>query len=286
MATVVLVAGLVPYDSSKTWFTLGSALAAKEEGLEVGVFKPVAAHNLWYSPRALRRSLELKLLIGNDVLLYREKGLVEDIGVSNPVAIATAPPDPSSYARAEDYMWDFEDVGRIAVLSRVFEFEERAHAHYVHAENLARMGERIRRLVERMSSALGAEPGSYASLSEYLTSSAAVRNLSRCLQKLEEGKDIVFVESFNDAVAPYGALLERIDKLVVVAPGKAYVYCDARNVRKAARRIFESLGWAGFRTRYIFDSLKPDLSVETGLAAAPSAREPHREVVRRIASAM
>jgi len=141
--------------------------------------------------------LELKLLIGNDVLLYREKGLVEDIGVSNPVAIATAPPDPSSYARAEDYMADFEDVRRIADLSRVFEFEERAHAHYVHAENLARMGERIRRLVERMGSALGVEPRSYASLSEYLTLSAAVRNLSRCLRKLGEGKDIVFVESFK-----------------------------------------------------------------------------------------
>jgi len=286
MATVILVAGLVPYDSGKTWFTLGSALAARGKGLRVGVFKPVAAHNLWYSPRAVRGSFELELLVGNDVLLYYEKGLVEDIGVSNPVAIATAPPDPSKYARVRDYMGDFEDVGRIAVLSRVYKFDERAHTHYIHVENLAKMSSMVRKLVERMRIALRAEPGSFAGLSAYLTSSEAAANLGKCLRKLEEGSDIVFVESFNDAVAPYGALLEEIDAMVIVAPGKAYVYRDARKVREAAQRAFESLGWAGFRTKYVFDFLKPDFSVETGLAVTPSARKPHREFVERIASSV
>jgi predicted P-loop ATPase/GTPase len=284
MAAVILVAGLVPFDSGKTWFALGAALAARERGLRVGVFKPVAAHNLWYSPRAVRKSLELKLLVGNDVLLYHEKGLVEDIGVSNPVAVATAPPDPSAYASVGDYMRDFEDVGRIAVLSRVYAFDERAHSHYVHAENLRKMGARVRRLVEKMGGALGAAPRSFAGLSAYLTSNEVAANLDKCLRELERGRDLVFVESFNDAVAPYGALLESVDAAVIVAPGKAYVYLDARKLREVSRKAFERWGWAGFRTSYVFDSLKPDFSVETGFAAKPSARKPHREFIDKIAS--
>ena len=285
MAVVVLVAGLVPYDSGKTWFTLGAALAARERGLEVGVFKPVAAHNLWYSPKAVRKSLELKLLIGNDVLLYRERGLVEDIGISNPVAIATAPPDPSKYARVEDYMADFEDVGKIAVLSRVYNSSERVHAHHIYTENLVKMGACTRRLAERVGRALAAQPSSFASLVSYLSSSEAVLNLDRCLQKLEEGSEVVFVESFNDAIAPYGALLEKVDLVVIVAPGKAYVYRDAGKVRGAAQRAYASLRWSGFRSRYVFDSTKPDFSIETGLAATPSARKPHREFVSKIFNA-
>jgi predicted P-loop ATPase/GTPase len=284
MATVVLVTGLVPYDSGKTWFTLGAALAAREKGLRVSVFKPVAAHNLWYSPKAARKSLELKLLIGNDVLLYHEKGLVEDIGATNPVAIATAPPDPSKYSRVEDYMGDLEDVGRIALLSRVYAFDERAHSHYVHAENLHKMNTRVRRLVEKMSGALEAVPRSFASLSAYLTSNEVAANLDKCLHALERGKDVVFVESFNDAIAPYGALLESVDAVVVVAPGKAYIYRDAGKVREVSQKAFERWGWTGFRTSYVFDTLKPDFSVETGFAAKPSARKPHREFIDKIAN--
>jgi predicted P-loop ATPase/GTPase len=252
MAAVILVAGLVPFDSGKTWFALGAALAARERGLRVGVFKPVAAHNLWYSPRAVRKSLELKLLVGNDVLLYREKGLVEDIGVSNPVAVATAPPDPSAYASVGDYMRDFEDVGRIAVLSRVYAFDERAHSHYVHAENLRKMGARVRRLVEKMGGALGAAPRSFAGLSAYLTSNEVAANLDKCLRELERGRDLVFVESFNDAVAPYGALLESVDAAVIVAPGKAYVYRDARKLREVSRKAFErwGVGWLPHQLRF------------------------------------
>ena len=281
MATVVLVAGLIPYDSGKTWFTLGAALAARERGLEVGVFKRVAAHNLWYSPKAVRKSLELKLLVGNDVQLYYERGLAGDIGISNPVAIATAPPDPSSYARAEDYMADFEDVGKIAVLSRVYNFGERVHIHHIYTGNLVKMGARTQRLAERMGRVLAAQPSSFTSLAGYLSSSEAVLNFDRCLQKLEEGSEVVFVESFNDAIAPYGALLEKTDLVVIVAPGKAYVYRDVRKVREAAQRAYTSLRWLGFRSKYVFDSTKPDFSIETGFAATPSARKPHREFINK-----
>jgi predicted P-loop ATPase/GTPase len=96
----------------------------------------------------------------------------------------------------------------------------------------------------------------------------------------------VFVESFNDAIAPYGALLESVDAVVIVAPGKAYVYRDAGKVCEVAQRVFESFGWFGFRASYVFNSLKPDLSMETGLAATPSARKPHREFVRGILDTM
>jgi len=281
VAAVALVSGLVPYDSGKTWFTLGAALAARERGLRVSVFKPVAAHNLWYSPLTVRRSLELGALVGNDVLRYAEWGLVGDVRLSNPVAIATVPPDPGRYPSIEGYMEDFGDVSRIAVLSRVYECKSGRQAHYVHAENLSRAGERARRLVERMGKALAAEPRSFADLAGYLGSPRAAENLNECLERLRADSDVVFVESFSDAITPYGGLLEAVDLVVIVAPGVAYVYRDVGSLRRAAQEAVERLGPAGYRSLHVFRSARPDLSIETGFASRPSPRRPHREFVEK-----
>lgn len=281
VAVVVLVAGLLPYDSGKTWFTLGAALAARERGLRVGVFKPVAAHNIWYSPRTVRKSFELGMLVGNDVLRYYENGLVDDIGVANPVAIATAPPDPGKYASIEGYMSDFEDVGRIAVLSRVYNFDEGKHVHYVHEENLSRSGGWAQRLIERMRTALSAEQRSFADLTRFLYSNSVVENLNRCLRRLESRFEVVFVESFSDAFTPYGQLPQSVDLITLVAPGVVYVYSDVEGLRVAAERIVKLIGPRGYRSMHVFRFTRPAYFFETGLAGKPAPRRPHREFVEK-----
>ncbi|MEM2678726.1 MAG: hypothetical protein QXU62_08780 [Thermofilaceae archaeon] len=282
MALIVLVAGLLPYDSGKTWFTTGAALAARERGLRVSVFKPVAAHNLWYSPRTVKKSLELGMLVGNDVLLYYEKGLVGDLGVSNPVAIATVPPDPSKYSSIDSYMDDFGDVGRIAVISRVYDCGRGQHTHYVHAENLSKAGRWASRVIGRMLAAFKAEQRSFADLAGYLYSSSAVDNLDLCLKKLERGSEVVFVESFSDAFTPYGALLRSVGLIVLVAPGAVYVYTDVEGLRAAAEEAVRRIGLRGYSSRYVLRLARPVLFLETGLSRKPAPRRTHREFVEKV----
>lgn len=282
MGLIVLVSGLIPYDSGKTWFTLGGALAAREKGLKVAVFKPVAAHNLWYSPKTVRKSLELKALVGNDILLYYGRGLVGDGGISNPIAIATAPPDPSAYSAFEEYAEDFENVGRIAVLSRIYDCAESKHVHYVHRENLTKMGRKVKRLAERLCNILGAKPRSFNDLAGYFSSLAAAANLNRCLERLEKNSEVVFVESFNDAFIPYGMLIEKIGLIVLVAPGKVYVYRDMKEMRKTAEKFVKGLGEVGFKNKYLFHSVKPDFSIETRFAVRPSPWRAHREFIEKV----
>lgn len=247
MALIVLVAGLLPYDSGKTWFTTSAALAAREKGLRVSVFKPVAAHNLWYSPRTVKKGLELGVLVGNDVLLYYENGLVGDLGVSNPVAIATVPPDPSKYSSIDSYMDDFGDVGRIAVISRVYDCERGQRIHYVHAESLSKAGRWASRVIGRMLAAFEAEQRSFADLAGYLYSSSAVDNLDLCLKKLERESEVVFIESFSDAFTPYGVFLRSVGLIMLVAPGAVYVYTDVEGLWAAAEEAVRRIGVGGLQ---------------------------------------
>ena len=282
VALTILVSGLIPEDSGKTWLTLGTALVIRERGLRVSVFKPVAGHNLWYSPRTLRKSFELALLVGNDILAYYEAGLARDIKVSNPIDVATAPPDPTLYASFKDYASDLEDVSKTAVLSRIYKCRGEAVEHYVHYENVAKTTSRIQRAVKRLAKTLGAKPLAFSEVYRYMTSSQVEEDLNKCLSVLEKDSDVVFVESFNDAVTPYGGLLDSIDLLLIVAPGKVLVYKNVAALKEALRAVFKELGSLAFKSMYVVNSLKPDSSFETGFALKPGARRVHVKLFEEV----
>lgn len=280
---IILVAGLIPYDSGKTWFTVASAIFAKKQGLNVSVFKPVAGHNLWYSPRTLKKSFEYGLLVGNDVLLYKENELVQDLAIANPVAVANIPPDPHYYGRnVENYMRDLEEMMFTTIVSRITSCENGIISHYYYPENLAKTTPRVRRVLEKLLDVLKAKKQTIVELTNYMASPKVEENLDKCLDMVTRGTDVIFVESFNDALVPYTGLLKKVNYIVVVAPTRVFLYRDIGEIREIMEENINKLGWEGFRTRYFVDKLTPRGLLETGFVSKPQPRLIHKLFVKTI----
>ena len=271
----ILVSGLIPYDSGKTWFTLGSALYAKSSGLKVAVYKPVAGHSAWYSPETMVVSKKLRLLVGHDVSLYYKHGLIEDVASSNPVALMTLPPDPLKYTELERYFSELEDTYSMTVLSRITSCRNNATRHYFYPDNIGKLADRLARAVNRLIDVLGAERSTIDHLISTLTAPSISEELDVCLDRVSIGKDLVFIESFNDAVAPYMGGLFKASVLVIVAPSKILVYCDLHEVREFVKILTEKMGWSGYRSRYIVASFKPIKVFEAGFVKRPSVMKWH-----------
>ncbi|MEM1720428.1 MAG: hypothetical protein QW432_03575 [Desulfurococcaceae archaeon] len=283
MDKLILVTGLIPYDSGKTWFVLSSASYARSTGLRVGVFKPVAGHNLWYSPRTIKKSIELGLLVGNDVTLYYENGFVKDPALNNPLAIATIPPDPRFYEQSMDtYMADLESMYSTAVLSRITNCRSKATRHYYYPESLKRAPPATRRTLEKMLLALHAEESSIDELVKYMESANSEESLNECLELIRGGNNVVFIESFNDAIAPYASLLGKVNAIVVVAPGRVFVYEDVKTLKELVVSNVEKYGWEGFRTRHIIGKVSAQITLSTGFALKPKPYNIHKAFIKAI----
>lgn len=285
MATTVLVAGLLPYESGKTWFTLSSALYVRKLGYSVRVVKPVAGHNLWYSPRTIKKSLKHRMLLGNDILAYYEHGLIEELAIGNPIAIATIPLDPSNYhGDIGRYMAEMEQISTIMALARLTNCHNRETVHYYFPENLVKTTSYMRRKIERIAVELNARAHDPRRFIDILASREIEENLEVCLNIVAGDIDILFIESFNDAVVPYMRLLDHVDYLIVVSPGRVFLYDDVEAVRKLIEEHTVRLGIEGLRARWIIERVKPALSVETTLIARPTIGRQHKLLVERITS--
>lgn len=282
MVMVIGVSGLIPYDSGKTWFTLGSALYAKRIGLRVGVFKPIAAHSLWYSPRTIRKSIELGLLMGNDILFYYENRLVEDPALSNPIAMATIPPDPLYYSSLDIYMRDLEDTVSTTVLSRVTSCRDRGVRHYFHREVVEKTTPYIERFINKILERFRYEEKPVDELIKYLYSINVEQDLDICLGEISRSVDIVFVESFNDAITPYISLLSKINTLVVVTPTRILVYRDMEKIKETIRENTRKHGYEGLRSRHTVEKTKPDTTLQTKITTKPKIQNTHREFINKI----
>ena len=281
-----MISGLIPYDSGKTWFTLSSALYARSLGLKVKVFKPVAGHNLWYSPRTIKWSANVGLLLGNDATMYYESRLMNDPAIGNPVAIATTPPDPLFYGKNIDvYMADIESIYASTVVSRITDCDSKVTKHYYYPENFEKTPPLTRKAIKKLISVLRAEKSSVSELIKYLESIDSERNISMCLNLLQRDEDLVFVESFNDAISPCLSLLNNLDAIVIVAPGRALIYWDVNAVRDIVVEQVKRHGWEGFRARHVVANVAAQLTLSTGLAARPRPRSAHMKFISELLKA-
>jgi len=286
MPRVVLISGLIPYDSGKTWFTLSSALYARSLGLKVKVFKPVAGHNLWYSPRTIKRSVNVGLLLGNDATMYYENSLMDDPAIGNPMAIATTPPDPLFYNKnIEAYLTDIESVYASTVVSRITDCSSKVIKHYYYPENLEKTPTLIRKAIKKLISVLRAEKSSVSELIKYLESVDSERNINMCLNILQRSGDLVFVESFNDAISPCLSLLNNLDAIVIVAPGRVLVYWDVNTVRNVVIEQVKRHGWEGLRARRVVANVTAQLTLSIGLVTKPRPQSAHVKFVSELLKA-
>jgi predicted P-loop ATPase/GTPase len=282
LVLVVGISGLIPHDAGKTWFTIGLVEALRRFGLNIAVYKPVAAHNLWFSPRTLVKSIELKLLVGNDILAYYERGVVRDIAKSNPVALGLAPRDLTS--SLDEYLESFEDTLKMLVILRFTECSSGVVKHFVFRENLENTPPLVKSSIENLAKTLSSSESSIEELVNYLRSEDLTRNLNICLNELSNNVDLVLVESFNDAVVPYTNLLDKLNMLIVVTPGRVLFYDESDKLKNAITNTSTSLGEEGYRARYLVKQVKPTRIFSIELQIEPGVTETHLELARIINS--
>ncbi len=219
----VLVSGLLPMNSGKTYFSASLANTLRKLGLKVVAFKPVAGHSMWYQFRVFSKSLKLGVLVGEDVIKYMELGLIKDPDKQNPIDILTATPDISSFRSVDEYLRALEDVIMQAVIVRVS--TQGIRRYFLVNESLKSLPKQLRsEVVNALKVFSPVTRVSRLWLLNYLTSPEIDVVVSSATKEVLSMGDVVVIESFNNALVPIASLADVVDTLIIVAPGKALVY--------------------------------------------------------------
>ncbi len=255
---VLLISGLLVHDSGKTWLATSLARIAKERGLRVSMYKPVAGHNAWYQYATVVKSKKLRVLIGSDASIYHEIAPNEPIEKLNPIDLLLAPPALSSYipSRIDNYLADLENQFKQVVMARISNCFTGKHRHLYIPENLERVPPALRAILKELISEFGAKPIDVGNLIAEIQSEDTEKLLEACLEDLKMNSDLVIVESFNDAIAPSISILKHVDVLLVVTPGHVLVYDSVSSILDALRVEISTRGAEGYRTPYILRHLK------------------------------
>ncbi|MET1124217.1 MAG: ATPase [Archaeoglobaceae archaeon] len=222
---LLLVVGLLPFDSGKTTVAKRMVEEMREAGIDVGVAKPVSSFNGWYHYEYLLKSIDMKLLVGRDALeLHEAAGSTDPIEIESPVTTLLIPPDPEKVGWAR---WLYTNLGafRQAAMLRIT-CSERTE-HYLIPENVEVGIESLREEVEELARLTEAKAVEASEIESLLIS--ARRAADECLRLLNH--EILVVESFSNVAAPTEASLNA-DLVLLVAPGKIAVY-DGDRYRRA-----------------------------------------------------
>ncbi|HEU97744.1 MAG: hypothetical protein ACP5I2_01895 [Fervidicoccaceae archaeon] len=268
MKPVVLISGLLPYDSGKTSLALSMMRKGKESGIKLSPFKPVSAHSIFTQLHSFEESEKRGYLIGNDALEYeKEAGLKRERTLfANPVDLLLSPLDPPTKTSEEalgDYMEGMENQLLMAALMRFTSCVKGETHHYLFEENMKRFPKNFRKRIESFAESVRAEKIELRDALNFLGSRRADEELDSCLEIAIENGDGVIAESFSDSLYPYSGIIRKVSSLVIVAPGKAYVYLNAENVRRAV--LSPALSSKAPRSIYFLSHLKPDYEEELEL---------------------
>ncbi|MGB9827668.1 MAG: hypothetical protein ACPLSM_04035 [Thermosphaera sp.] len=269
MKKTILVSGLLPFDSGKTWFTLSLFKTLTATGAKAVPYKPVAAHNIWYSAMTVKHSVRLKLLVGNDAYAYfRETG--ESPALLNPVALAVAPLDPSNYGfNMEKYLEDSALFLPQLVMARISHYPYTQIEHYIIQENVEKTVTEARRVLELLKKKLQPTARSLKEVSEMLVSKRIDQIVASALNSLLEKYDVILLESFNDALLPSIGLIENVDQIIIVAPGKAFLY-DTSTTKNILQHIAKNLDNPAYLvTSRLLPKFKPEKTIDTPILLKP-----------------
>ncbi len=248
----ILVAGLLSHDSGKTW--LSYALARNIPGSRL--FKPVGGFNAWHSLGALRASTRLGILAGGDALRHAEAmGSLDPgtVAMVNPVAYVNAYPDPLPYVEARrlaSYMVYTRSPLEGLLAWRVTSCQPGPQwATWFNPRHMQRLPRPLRAEAEKLVAATAAAPGEPSEFTEALAAGRLDEAIESCRERLERGVNALIIESFSDALPPYGLDACLLDFVAVAAPGRVLLYsgdrvCEAVKAMGSGRteRILSLLG--------------------------------------------
>jgi len=256
----VLVSGLLIYDSGKTWLGVSLVKRLLSQGINVGVYKPVAGHNAWSQYLTVVESFRKGVLVGEDVIRYAS--ILGDVNLSliNPIDMLLAPPDLLYYIDSDVYRYldDLENQFKQIVLARITLCSKELTEHFIFRNNLANVSPLLKNEIERLSTRLNAIDSNIDYFLQKLRSRDIEDELLICLEKIGMKSDVVVIESFNNAIAPFRKILDNVDMIFIVAPTIVAVYRDIKDVLKIVDESIDRYGEKGFETTYLLSKLKPN----------------------------
>lgn len=271
---VVVVSGLLPFNSGKTFFTLALASRLKSLGYSTVVAKPVSAHSLWDQYEYFVDSLKLGVLVGEDVIRYMNAGLVSNVDLQNPVDILTAPHDLMKHPSLDSYYTSLSSVIDQAVLVRVSAGGRRDY--YVVKENVSMLSEQLAGEVQEMTSRLkvSAEVDKVWLYSK-LTSREVDNAVTESVTELTSRHDLVLCESFSNSLLPVFGLRKLATHMIVVTPSRALAYGTSKT-----SAYMSGLNPAKIEASTLVALLKPDLTLRVKPGLTPDTIIYEEEVNR------
>ena len=268
MASIWLITGLLQYESGKTWYTIALARVLSKKGYRVTPYKPVAGHSAWYQFETVENSIRYKLLVGEDVVKYKQHlGVEYSLNILNPVDILSAPPSPRKYRIIAEYLAALEVLSEQMVMVRISSPLEERNDYYIVEGSEEKIVEGLRPWIEKLKEEFNPKPISIEDLVDELYSPRINNLLLEVTRFLSETNDILLVESFNDAATPFYGLLDLVERVFMVSPGYLYEL-DVRGFKRIAKKNYLLYGDTGTRMNKI--SNKVDRVFEAPLPIAES----------------
>ena len=233
---MVLVVGLLEFDSGKTSVTASLVREARSRGIDAVAMKPVGSHNAWSQHASVLRSLKMKVLVGEDAYrLWLASEKAEPVELLSPLDILTAPPDLTGFEDVAEYLSALGSLTAQATLMRITR-PPRSTRHYLIKDNAERVLPSLRVFISELARLLEAESIRLNEAFKMMTHP----HPDEALAFLRDRHELLIVESFNNAAYPSPLSLEA-DKVILVAPGRAYVY-EGSEYCKAVRDSISSRG--------------------------------------------
>ncbi|MFX1416970.1 MAG: hypothetical protein ACFFC0_09155 [Promethearchaeota archaeon] len=236
MAKRILLVGMNTFDSGKTTLSIMAAKKAIHEGVSVEYFKPLSAHNYWYTYSHTLSCLKREMLFSYDLAKVREAidSNVHEY-ISNPIHRLYVPSSSEKPLSGVSNTLGLAGWDSIATMQRMSTpTKEGVQSKTLIAEKLIDSGKLLLTPNESNRLAMGTQKIEISSLEELQSYEQLhfEEYVSAAFNVAEKTAEVVFIESFNDTAWPWENLNE-VDIVWVIGPGQIFQY-DPEKFRKAS----------------------------------------------------
>jgi predicted P-loop ATPase/GTPase len=217
---MILVVGALYQDSGKTTMARALVERALHRGVDGGVCKPITTFNGWYQFQALRRSEEMGLLTGQDLLILHQAASSGDpLEREGPLVAMVMPIDPERLDWRRSASISNDLLGRLMVM-RITGRE--GSYHYFVPDNIRRTPPSLREVMKPLLRSLKPSPIELGpeQVESVLANSTQV--IDPCLRWMARRHELLVVESYSDIAVPVPSTREA-STVVAVAPGRMAV---------------------------------------------------------------
>jgi len=216
---MILVVGALYQDSGKTIMARALVERAIHRGVDGGVCKPITTFNGWYQFQALRRSEEMGLLTGQDLLtLHQAASSGDPIEREGPLVTMIMPIDPERLDWRNTPISN-DLLGRLMVM-RITGSE--GSYHYFVPDNIHRTPSSLREVMKPLLRSLRPSPIELSPEQVEGVLANSTQIIDPCLRWMARRHELLVVESYSDIAVPVPSAREA-STVVAVAPGRMAV---------------------------------------------------------------